>query len=317
MRIVGCQSLRLVAAGLLVGMVAGCGVADGGVEPRIASGHAEPGIDELVRRLPDATVSVMVVDVDAAAEALGAERAASGRRADLPAAATGDGVDPDGQLGLVLTSAISPLTTPFESAHEVIDLGQVTQVVRATMTQPHGAIVLVATAQASDELAAAYTDAGFEAAGETVYLLRGASAAGDGSGGLPAVQLTDGLVILASDPDLFDRKDEASGPPAAVLSLLSAAGERWASSIQFPPLGAASCGDAVAIVSDGEHDELLLLDAGDDRFDRQVVDELVFEVGEVRADGEVTRYPLATSDPTPAALVLGNVLPDSPPLTSC
>jgi hypothetical protein len=300
----------LVAVVLLV--VSGCGVA-----ADEADTSASVEVETLVRRLPEATVSVVAIDAVAGAEALGADRTALGRRADLPAAWDSDGPDPDGQLGTALLAAITPLIAPFDSVHDSIDLGQVTGVVRATTTEPRGGLIAIATAQSRDELVAAYTDAGFEPAGDEVLALPGAASPGDASGGFPVLEVSDGLLVLATATDILDRWEAATGPSDGVLDLLAAAGERWAISIQLPPQGAASCGAGVAIVSDGDTDELLLLDAGADRLDRTVAEQLSFQIGDARPDGAITRYPLTPSDPTPASLVTGNVLADSPPLTSC
>lgn len=187
--------------------------------------------------------------------------------------------------------------------------------VRATTAQPHAGLIVIATAPSSDELVGAYTDAGFQPADGDVLVHP--DAAGDVSGGFPVVEVGDGLLVLATSTDVLDRWQAATGPADDVLSLLAAAGDRWAISIQLPPLGAASCGDEVAIVSDDETDRLLLLDAGGDRLDRAAAEYFGFSVGEARPDGVVTRYPLAVSDPNAAALVTGGVLPDSPPLTNC
>jgi hypothetical protein len=216
-----------------------------------------------------------------------------------------------------LSAAITPLIAPFARAHDSIDLGQLTGVARATTAEPRGGLIVVATAQSRDELVTTYTEAGFEPADGDVFVLPDAASPGDVSGGFPALRIDDGLLLLATTPDLLDRWDAASGPVDGALSLFAAATERWAISIQLPRTRAASCGEGVAIVSDGETDELLLLDAGGDSLDRPAADQLGLQAGEARPDGEVTRYDLTTSDPTPAALITGSVLADSPPLTSC
>ena len=293
-------------------LVPGCGVTADGTDSSTGT-----EIETLVRRLPGTTVSVLAIDAVGGAEALGADRTALGRRADLPAAWGSDGPDPDGQLGSALVVAISPLLSPFDSAHDGIDLGEVTGVVQAATAESHGDLIVIATAPSRDELVAAYTDAGFEPADGDVLVLPGAASQGDVSGGFPVLEVSDGLLLLATSTDVLDRWEAATGPTDGLLSLLVAAGERWAISMQLPPMGAASCGEGVAIVSDGETDELLLLDAGGDRFDRAAAEQLGFQVGDARPDGEITRYPLTPSDPNAAALVTGGVLLDGPPLTSC
>lgn len=284
------------------------------IEP-VGEGDAALDLEALVRRLPETTASVLVIDAAAAAEALGADPAALGRRAELPAPYGPDGPDPDGQLGATLTAAITPLLSPSEGAHEVIDLGQVTGIVSASIAEPRGGLTVVATDQPTQDLVAAYTEAGLEAAGDDVYVATGT--AEDLAGGFPAIQVSDGLLILATSTELIDLWQAAAGPTDDALTLLAAADQHWAITIQLPRTGAASCGTAIAIVSDGVTDELLILDGGQDHLDRGVADQLGFQIGEGQPEAELTRYPLTSSDPTPAALVTGKVLTDSPPLTTC
>jgi hypothetical protein len=45
-----------------------------------------------------------------------------------------------------LSAAITPLVSPFASAHDSIDLRQVTGVVRAATAEPRGGLIVIATA---------------------------------------------------------------------------------------------------------------------------------------------------------------------------
>jgi len=310
--VAGRLGVLVLALLVLSGCVTGT---DGAAQDPAAASEAE--LEELVRRLPETTMSVTTLDAVAAATALGADRSALGQRGVLPPLFGDDGPDPDGQLGSALVGIISPLVSPSDTAHEIIDLGLVTGVVRASTSEPFGGLVIIATGQPRDEFASAYTDAGYAPAGDEVYVLPEEPAPGDASGGYPAIVVSDGLLVLATTTDVLDRWQAATGPDDDVVAMLETAGESVAISILLPPRGAASCGESVAIVTDGTTDELLILDGGDDRLDRQAADLLGFQIGEARPDGEVTRYPLTVGDPTFAALVIGDVLIDSPPLTSC
>lgn len=306
---------RLGAVALLLIVIPGCGgTTDAQGQEPASTGVSD--LESLVRTLPETTESIRAIDAVAAGEALGADRTALGNATDIPPlyGEDGDGPDPTSQLGLSLSVIIGPLLDDAGNAHEIIDLGQVTGTIAATM-ETGAALIIVATAQDDDELVAAYTDAGYEA-GDDVLVLPGAGSGDDVSGGFPVVSIRGGLLVLAASSDALDEWEAATGPPDDVVTLLEAAGEYAAIHVLLPPLGAASC-DALAIVDDGVTDELLIVDGGDDRFDRGQEGVLGFEVGAARPDEQVSRYQLTVGDPAFATLITGNVLRDVGPLTSC
>jgi hypothetical protein len=299
-------------------LAVGCGAADAGPGDgrrdavTDAAQDGDEGLASLASRLPATTASFQAVDAVVAADALGADRGALGG-GDLPAVFDEDGdLAPSGALNSALGGVIGPLAGPFATAHKVVDLGQVRTAV--TATTPDGAFLAILTDQPTDALVDGYTGAGFESGdGGSRYLLPDGER--DRSGGFPVVLLTDGLVVLASTTEVLDRWDDGEGPGAEIDALLSAAGDAWAVAGVLDGAGAAGCAQAVAIVSDGVTDELLLLDGGSDSVDREA--QASFEIGDPSVDGEVTRYPLESSDPIPAALVTGGVLVDGPPLSRC
>lgn len=237
------------------------GAQDGAASDAVADdaaqgdGDGQEGLASLVSRLPATTASFRAVDAVVAADLLGADREALGGG---PVFDEDGDLNPSGALGSAVGGVIFPLAGPFDTAHEVVDLGQVRSAV--TATAPDGALLAILTDQPTDELVDGYTRAGFESSdGGSRYIL--AAGDRDRSGGFPAVLLTDGVVVLGSTPEVLDRWDGGDGPGTEVDTLLSAAGDAWAVAGVLEGVGAAACAQAVAIVSDGVTDELLLLDA--------------------------------------------------------
>ena len=70
-----------------------------------------------------------------------------------------------------------------------------------------------------------YGDGGFEPVGDEAYVLSGESSAGDPSGGVPAVLVTDGLLILATSAEILVFCKAPTGPDGGLITRLEAAGD--------------------------------------------------------------------------------------------